>query len=253
MTSLRSKYHGSLLGLAAGDALGTTIEFKAPGTSTPLTDMVGGGPFNLKKGQWTDDTSMALCLAESLVRCRGFDAHDQWSDTDDGGKRATSAVMEDVLTLATRCLVHYRSMLERGTPLPGPRTLPQQAMGADTPCPHPAILCWRSGKGHPHRAQRATNDAWGTCLLDACRYFSALIIGSLHGATKRELLSRRYTPVHGLWDSCLRKIDEIACGSFKQKEPPQIVGSGYVSGIARSSTLGLQPGPRLSRKAVSLP
>jgi ADP-ribosyl-[dinitrogen reductase] hydrolase len=74
---LRNRYHGALLGLAAGDALGTTLEFKSPGTFRPLTDMVGGGPFNLQPGQWTDDTSMALCLAESLVRCHGFDPKDQ--------------------------------------------------------------------------------------------------------------------------------------------------------------------------------
>jgi ADP-ribosyl-[dinitrogen reductase] hydrolase len=39
--------------------------------------MTGGGPFDLKPGQWTDDTSMALCLAESLIESRGFDPADQ--------------------------------------------------------------------------------------------------------------------------------------------------------------------------------
>jgi hypothetical protein len=43
---LRGRYHGALLGLATGDALGTTLEFKSPGTFKPLSDMVGGGPFN---------------------------------------------------------------------------------------------------------------------------------------------------------------------------------------------------------------
>jgi ADP-ribosylglycohydrolase len=45
---MRNRYHGALLGLAAGDALGTTLEFKSPGTFRPLTDMQGGGPFNLQ-------------------------------------------------------------------------------------------------------------------------------------------------------------------------------------------------------------
>ena len=45
---LRDRYHGAMLGLAAGDALGTTLEFKTPGTFKPLSDMVGGGPFNLQ-------------------------------------------------------------------------------------------------------------------------------------------------------------------------------------------------------------
>jgi ADP-ribosylglycohydrolase len=63
MTSLQMRYQGCLLGLAVGDALGTTLEFMPPGSFTPITDMTGGGPFRLKPGQWTDDTSMALCLA----------------------------------------------------------------------------------------------------------------------------------------------------------------------------------------------
>ena len=71
------RYRGCLLGLAAGDALGTTVEFKAPGTFRFVEDMVGGGKFGLNVGEWTDDTSMALCLAESLSEKRDFDPADQ--------------------------------------------------------------------------------------------------------------------------------------------------------------------------------
>lgn len=59
---------GALLGLAVGDAVGTTVEFHPRGTFEPLTDMVGGGPFGLRAGEWTDDTSMALALADSLIK-----------------------------------------------------------------------------------------------------------------------------------------------------------------------------------------
>ena len=75
--NLCDRYRGCFLGLAAGDALGTTLEFERPGSFDPLTDMVGGGKFHLKPGQWTDDTSMALCLAESLILCKAFDPVDQ--------------------------------------------------------------------------------------------------------------------------------------------------------------------------------
>ena len=68
---------GALLGLACGDAVGTTLEFEAPGTFTPIDDLVGGGPFGLRPGQWTDDTSMALCLAESLLDRGAHDPDDQ--------------------------------------------------------------------------------------------------------------------------------------------------------------------------------
>src|SRR4028118_1813 len=71
------RYRGSLLGLAVGDALGTTLEFHRPGTFAPINDMVGGGPFRLEPGQWTDDTSMALCLAESIADTGALDLTDQ--------------------------------------------------------------------------------------------------------------------------------------------------------------------------------
>ena len=66
-----------MLGLAVGDAVGTTVEFRSPGSFTKIDDMVGGGPFHLPAGEWTDDTSMALCLADSLIEKRGFDPIDQ--------------------------------------------------------------------------------------------------------------------------------------------------------------------------------
>ncbi|HVA32774.1 MAG TPA: ADP-ribosylglycohydrolase family protein [Candidatus Baltobacteraceae bacterium] len=58
---------GCLVGLAVGDALGTTLEFSRRDERPPVTNLVGGGPFNLQPGEWTDDTSMALCLADSLL------------------------------------------------------------------------------------------------------------------------------------------------------------------------------------------
>jgi ADP-ribosyl-[dinitrogen reductase] hydrolase len=75
--NLSEWFQGCLLGLATGDAVGTTLEFQSRGSFPPVNDMVGGGPFNLTPGQWTDDTSMALCLAISLVEAGGFDSTDQ--------------------------------------------------------------------------------------------------------------------------------------------------------------------------------
>lgn len=71
------RFRGCLLGLAAGDAVGAAVEFRPRDSFPPLTDMIGGGVFALAPGQWTDDTSMALCLATSLVTVAGFDAADQ--------------------------------------------------------------------------------------------------------------------------------------------------------------------------------
>jgi ADP-ribosyl-[dinitrogen reductase] hydrolase len=71
------RFRGCLLGLATGDALGTTVEFRPRGTFAPVVDLVGGGPFRLRPGEWTDDTSMALCLAASLIETGRFDPADQ--------------------------------------------------------------------------------------------------------------------------------------------------------------------------------
>ncbi|MEK6221924.1 MAG: ADP-ribosylglycohydrolase family protein, partial [Chloroflexota bacterium] len=77
MIDTLERYTGCLLGMAVGDALGTAVEFSPRGTFAAVTGMIGGGPFRLVPGQWTDDTSMALCLAESLIASAGFNPHDQ--------------------------------------------------------------------------------------------------------------------------------------------------------------------------------
>jgi ADP-ribosylglycohydrolase len=74
---LKERYRGCLLGLAVGDALGATLEFCRPDSFEAISDMIGGGPFSLNPGEWTDDTSMALCLVESLIVRKGFDPVDQ--------------------------------------------------------------------------------------------------------------------------------------------------------------------------------
>jgi ADP-ribosylglycohydrolase len=73
LSSLTSAYE------SVGDALGTTLEFEEPGAFEPIEEFEGGGPFSLTAGQWTDDTSMALCLAESLITTATFDPADQMS------------------------------------------------------------------------------------------------------------------------------------------------------------------------------
>jgi len=72
----RDRAIGALVGLAVGDAVGTTLEFTSRDSYEPLVDLVGGGPFGLDAGQWTDDTSMALCLADCLLAHDGIDPHD---------------------------------------------------------------------------------------------------------------------------------------------------------------------------------
>jgi ADP-ribosylglycohydrolase len=67
----------TLLGLAVGDALGTTVEFRRRDSFPIHTELTGGGAFHVKAGEWTDDTAMALCLARSLIETKSFDTRDQ--------------------------------------------------------------------------------------------------------------------------------------------------------------------------------
>ena len=73
------RFRGAMLGLAVGDAMGVPLEFTIPGSFQPVNDMIGGGPFQLEPGMWTDDTSLALCLAQSLIEKVDFDPTDQLS------------------------------------------------------------------------------------------------------------------------------------------------------------------------------
>lgn len=231
MLTTQQRYRGSLLGLAAGDAVGTVAEFKKPGTFPPVTDMTGGGPFRLRPGQWTDDTSMALCLADSLVACGDFDATDQmsryvrwWEE----GYLSSNGVCFDIGITVSDALSRYR---DTGEPLAG-STDPYSAGNGSLMRLAPAPLFFASDPELAIRmsseSSRTTHGAM-TCV-DACRYFGGLLVGAVQGLDKATLLSPRYSPVAGLLERepLCAEIDEIASGSFKSKEPPEIIGSGYV-------------------------
>lgn len=225
------RFRGCLLGLAAGDALGTTIEFQEPGSFTPLADIVGGGPFRLKAGQWTDDTSMALCLAESLTTKGAFDPDDQmqrycrWHDQ---GHMSSTGRCFDIGTTTSAALRHFKQSRE---PFAGSEDPYAAGNGSIMRlCPVPMFFANDPASAIQHSALSSrTTHAARTCV-DACRYFGGLIVGALHGAAKNELLSPRYTPCNDGWapGPLCPQIQEVADGSFKTKEPPRIVGSGYV-------------------------
>ena len=66
---------GVLLGTAAGDALGAAYEFGPPRGPELEVAMVGGGSFGWEPGEWTDDTSMAIAIAE--VAATGADLREE--------------------------------------------------------------------------------------------------------------------------------------------------------------------------------
>ena len=231
MPDFQNRYLGCLLGLAAGDALGTTLEFKAPGTFTPINDLLGGGPFGLKPGEWTDDTSMALCLAESLIERPAFDPIDQleryvrwWRKgylSSNGRCFDIGATVRSALMRFERSRQPYCGLTDPDSA--GNGSLMRLAPVAMRYAADPAVAIERSGE-----SSRTTHGA--LAAVDACRYFGGLLVGALTGATKEELLATRYAPVPHYWrDHALHPaIDEVARGSFKPRQPPEIKGTGYV-------------------------
>ena len=231
MITTQDRFRGALLGLATGDAVGTTLEFTTPGSFTPIDDMVGGGPFHLQPGEWTDDTSMALCLTESLLVCEGFDAADQmrryvaWRDT---GHLSSNGRCFDIGGTVNAALRRFQ---RSGDPLAGatdPNSAGNGSIMRLAPIPLffaaiPARAIVMSGE-----SSRTTHGA-ATCVA-ACRYLGGLIAGALHGAGKAELLAPFYRPGGRPWaaEELPEEIAAVAAGSFKIKNPPVIRGSGYV-------------------------
>ena len=224
-------FRGCLLGLAVGDALGTTLEFRSPGSFEPIDDMVGGGPFGLKPGYWTDDTSMALCLAVSLTETGGFDPRDQieryvrwWKE----GYMSPTGTCFDIGITVRNALSRFE---RTGEPYSG-STDPFSAGNGSLMRLAPVPMFYAS---RPEEAIVRCADSSRTThgveeAVDACRYFGGLIVGALGGADKESLLSPSYSPVRGLWERSplAAKVAEIADGSFKRREPPDIKGLGYV-------------------------
>ena len=225
------RYRGCLLGLAAGDALGTTLEFRSPGSFGPIRDIVGGGPFHLKPGQWTDDTSMALCLAESLIEREGFDPVDQlerYLNWYRNGHLSSTGKCFDIGGTVRSALLRFEKAREPYCGSTDPNTAGNGSIMRLAPVPlffacRPLEAIERSGD-----SSRTTHGA--LTAVDACRYLGALIVGALNGVRKENLLSDHHCPVAGYWNSkpLTQEIARIASGSFKRKTPPEIKGTGYV-------------------------
>jgi len=223
------RFAGCLLGLAVGDALGTTLELTHQ--PVPIDDMVGGGPFHLLPGQWTDDTSMALCLAASLVEQGRFEAGDQmrrylrWRD--DGYMSVTGRCFGIGSTVGQALAKFART----NDPIAGStakhaagngslmRLAPVPMAFADDPY---AAIHWA---GESSKTTHGAREA-----VDSCRYYAGLLVGALAGVDRETLLKSAWSPVAHLHERepLAPKVLAIAQGSFKGKTRDQIASGGYV-------------------------
>lgn len=214
---LSDRYAGSLLGLACGDAVGTSVEFCPRGTFSPLVDMVGGGPFNLVPGQWTDDTSMALCLAESLLTKNGFDAKDQmgrYLNWWQWGYMSSTGECFDIGNTVRQALLKYQ---QTNQPFAGPIE-PDTAGNGSLMRLAPVVLFY-----YPSHPEIAKFTAASSCTthsapeaIECCQLLGELIAKALSGKSKAEILGSSQTilakirfAASRLESTCSRRVNRL--------------------------------------------
>lgn len=222
MITIYDRYKGCLLGLACGDALGTTVEFSSHNSFEPLTDIVGGGPFDLQAGEWTDDTSMALCLGTSLIHCGVFDPTDQmnrycnWREI---GYMSSNGRCFDIGITIAAALDKY---LLTGDPFAGDINH-QSAGNGGLMRLAPIVMFYGASEkdvfhfsGESTRTTHATQEA-----IECSRLFGLQLRLALLGKTKEQILSVR--PL----EPFSSKVQAIADGAYFPKFIADITGSGY--------------------------
>jgi len=218
----RDRAIGSLLGLAVGDALGTTLEFTARDSYEYLTEMVGGGPFNLDPGKWTDDSSMALALADSL---------DEWSDLDQAdlmgrfydwftcGRYSSTGHCFDIGETTRAALMRWK---ENNNPIAGSNDPDTAGNGSLMRLSPAAIRFWHDQEKLQDIAVRQSETTHAApAALEACRVFANILGLAISGAGKNEALSASPATTD-------QSIELIIQGSWRGKPREQIRASGYV-------------------------
>lgn len=218
----RDRARGALLGLAVGDALGTTLEFKPKDSYQPLTTVVGGGPFSLKAGEWTDDTSMALALATSLAEKGGLDERDlmerfcAWAEK---GEYSHNGRCFDIGITVRGALGRFR---KSGNPVEG-STDPQSAGNGSLMRLAPvAILFAFDPEARLDVARRQSAVTHGAEeAVEACAAYADLVAEAIQGWSKAQV----FTPRSGWAPEKVARAMRMETVGWDRK---QVRGSGYV-------------------------
>jgi ADP-ribosyl-[dinitrogen reductase] hydrolase len=223
LPAIRDRAIGALLGLAVGDALGTTLEFTARDARARLTGFEGGGPFRLEPGQWTDDTSMALALAHSLSGCGGLDEHDLMSRFvswwEEGAYSSTGSCFDIGMTV--------RASLQRfqkdANPIAGSTDPMSAGNGSLMRLSPVAIRYWHdAGKRRDVAARQSATTHGAPEAVDACVVFADILADAIAGKPRSAVLVDR----SGTWAGT---INEIVAGSWRGRPRNEIRSSGYVA------------------------
>lgn len=223
MNDLEDRAVGCLLGLAIGDALGTTLEFSARDSKPPVADLIGGGPFGLKPGEWTDDTSMVLCLADSLLEHGAViprDLMERFCRWREEGYNSVNGRCFDIGITTSQAISRYVS---NGNPLAGSTNAAAAGNGSIMRlAPVPILFARRLAKAAEAAVlQSRTTHAAPECL-DACGLMAAVMVRLIGGLSWREAISQQPPRIRSA------KINRLATGAWRQKDRAEIKSSGYV-------------------------
>jgi ADP-ribosylglycohydrolase len=206
-----------------------------PGSFAPVTGYRAGGPHGLEAGEWTDDTSMALALAESIAEV-GWDLNDQVSRYVEwwkSGRYSVNGRCFDIGITTRRALAEYLAVNDALTA--GDRSEGASGNGSIMRL---APVPIRFGHLYPDQADELARLADESSLpthasaqcVSACRYFANVLAALIQGEDRNTVLSSDWKTLRRLNDlqPLHPLIQEVACGSFRQKQPPAIRGSGWV-------------------------
>ena len=223
--SVRDRARGALLGLAVGDAVGTTLEFKLRDSCAPLTDMIGGGPFRLAPGVWTDDTSMALALADSIAERGALDPVDLMERFVRWWRQGEYSPTGDCFDIGITTRSALARFEQTGDPLAGSRSPDAAGNGSLMRLAPVAIYGLSAGVAvmrNAARIQSATTHATRACL-DACEAWSVIVYEAISGASSEHAM-RAATDL-----DLVEPILAIVRGSWRGKVRDEICSSGYVA------------------------
>jgi ADP-ribosyl-[dinitrogen reductase] hydrolase len=186
--------------------------------------MTGGGPYNLKPGQWTDDTSLALCLATSLVETGGFDPRDQMSRYVAWWREGYLSSTGSCFDIGNTVQASLKRFTETGNPFSGSTDPSYAGNGCIMRLAPVPMFFYPDGDKAVEMSGESSRTTHGAPeCIQACRLLGAILFKALSGCGKEDLLFG-----HGLEAAGSEKIKAIAAGEYRHKTESQIHGTGHV-------------------------
>jgi ADP-ribosylglycohydrolase len=231
----RDRRRGAVLGLAVGDALGAPVEIEPPGGFPPVTGFAAGGPHGLQPGEWTDDTSMALALADSIVEA-GWDLDDQAARYVAWWRTGQYSVNGRVFDIGLTTVQALQRFVESGDARGSGDSAPLASGNGSIMrlAPVPVACCAMFPARLDLLVERLVESSLPTHAsaqcLSACVHLGLVLAGLLHGLPREEVLDPRWEPLRRARElhPFHPEVLEVAQGSFRRRAPPLIRGAGYV-------------------------